>query len=71
MSGKLKELMARAEQWPPAEQEALAAVMLDIENRSMTEEITPEDLAIIDQRIATDKRASDEEVAALFNKYRK
>ena len=71
MSNKLKELMVRAEQWSLEDQEVLASVMEDIENRSTMEEITAEDLAIIDRRIATDKLASDEEVAALFNKYLK
>ena len=71
----LKELMGRAEKWPEADQEALAQVMSDIERRhTQVDELTDEDWKIIDKSVEETHRgkfATDEEVAALFNKYRK
>ncbi len=75
MTEILKELMGRAEKWPATDQQALARVMLDIESRhTQVDDLTEEDWKIIEERAAAARRgeiATDEEVEALFNKYRR
>jgi polyhydroxyalkanoate synthesis regulator phasin len=72
MTQRLKELMKRAENWPAKEQEALADVMDDIEQRhDRIAELTDDDWKVIDQRVAHGDIATDEEVAAVFNRYRR
>jgi len=72
MTQRLKELMKRAESWPAKEQEALADVMDDIEQRhDRIPELTDDDWKVIDQRVALGDIATDEEVAAVFNRYRR
>ena len=75
MTETLKELMGRAEKWPAVDQQALARVMLDIESKhTQVDDLTEEDWKIIDKSVDQTRRgefATEEEMATLFNKYRK
>ena len=75
MNADLKNMLARAENWPEEDQEELAQVALEIEaRRHGVYHATPEELKAIDEALAAVARgeiASDEEVAAVFAKYRR
>jgi hypothetical protein len=70
----LKEVLRRIEAWPEEDQEELAGVARDIEaRRTGTYHATPEELAAIDEalgQVARGERASEEEIAAAFAKFR-
>jgi predicted transcriptional regulator len=75
MNAKLKDIINRVETWPPEAQEELAEVALAIEAQ-LKEDLTlsPEDLEAIDRGLqdAADGRfATDEQVEAVFAKYRR
>jgi hypothetical protein len=70
----LKNLLTRAEKWPADAQADLLHAALVIErNQDEGNELTDEDWAIIDARIAAAARgeiATDTEMESLFSKYR-
>lgn len=70
----LKDVLARAEHWPVSAQNELVRTALAIEqNQDSDFQLTAEDWRIIDERIAGAARseiATDEEVEAVFSKYR-
>jgi predicted transcriptional regulator len=70
----LKDVLARAENWTASAQDRLVQAALEIEQTQDQEfELTEEDWKIIDQRVAASARgefATDQEVEAIFNKYR-
>jgi predicted transcriptional regulator len=70
----LKDVLARAEHWTATAQDRLVQAALEIEQTQDQEfELTEEDWKIIDQRVAASARgefATDQEVEAIFNKYR-
>ena len=74
MNADLRIMLARAEHWPEEDQEELAQVALEIEaRRHGVYHATPEELTAIDEALAAVARgevASDEDVAAVFAKYR-
>ena len=71
MSDKLKELLVRVEAWPEEAQEELIESVHAIERRHMVDdELTEEDWKIINERLKRRDLASDEDVQALFDKYR-
>jgi predicted transcriptional regulator len=74
MTISLKKVLTRAETWSEQEQEELAQVALEIEaRRHGVYHATPEELKAIDEALAEVARgeiASDEEVQAVFAKYR-
>jgi hypothetical protein len=75
MNADLRKMLARAENWPDEDQEELAQAALEIEaRRHGVYHATPEELKAIDEALAAVARgeiASDEEVEAVFAKYRR
>ena len=71
----LKDVLVRAALWPASAQEDLVNAALIIERNQDAEfEFTPADWKIIDERMAGAARgeiATDEEMEALFAKYRR
>lgn len=74
MTINLKKVLTRAESWSEQDREELAQVALEIEaRRHGLYHATPEELKAIDEALAEVARgeiASDEEVEAVFAKYR-
>ncbi|WP_322513964.1 hypothetical protein SR870_12935 [Rhodopseudomonas palustris] len=75
MSADLKALIERAENWPEAAREELAAIAEQIEGELQAHEYSASDdeLRVIDAATASldrGERASDDEVAAAFAKFR-
>jgi hypothetical protein len=75
MTKRLKELMQRAETWPDEVQERAIASLEAIEElQSRGDDLTDKDWEIIGQRIDAARRgeiATDEEVAAVFDRHRR
>ena len=75
MTINLKNVLSRAETWSEQDQEELAQVALEIEaRRHGLYRASPDELKAIDEALAAVARgeiASDEEVEAVFAKYRK
>ena len=75
MNAKLKDIIERVETWPPAAQDELAQIALEIEAELSGEYVaTPEELEAIDRGLrdaAEGRFATEEEVAAVFAKYRR
>lgn len=74
MTINLKNVLARAETWSEQDQEELAQLALEIEaRRHGLYRASPEELKAIDEAleaVARGEIASDEEVEAVFAKYR-
>ncbi len=75
MNAKLKELLERVETWPETKQEEAVQSLLAIE-REIAEpyELSNEDRAAIDRSLEEMRQgrfATDEQVAAVFNRYRR
>lgn len=74
-SKPLGTLLERAESWPDEAQAELVRFMIDMEAKHFgVYRLDAEDRARIERSLAAAKRgefATDEEVAALFNRYRK
>ncbi|HEV3183619.1 MAG TPA: hypothetical protein VGZ49_02000 [Xanthobacteraceae bacterium] len=75
MNAELRTMLARIERWPEEDQEELAQVALEIEaRRHGVYHATLDELRAIDEASAAVERgevASDEEVEAVFAKYRR
>jgi hypothetical protein len=75
MNADVKNALERVPSWPQEDQEELAQIALEIEaRRHGVYHATPEELAAIDEALAAVSRgeiASDEEVEAVFAKYRR
>jgi len=75
MTINLRNVLARAEKWPEQDQEELAQVAIEIEaRRHGVYRATPEELHALDAAMTAVQRgdvASDEEVEAVFAKYRR
>jgi predicted transcriptional regulator len=75
MNADIKNTLERVPSWPQEDQEELAQVALEIEaRRHGVYHATPEELAAIDEALAAVSRgeiATDEEVEAVFAKYRR
>jgi hypothetical protein len=71
----LEALMERAASWPDEAQAELVKFMIDTEAKHFgVYHLDPEDRARIEQSLASARRgefASDDEVAELFNRYRR
>ncbi len=74
MNAHLKKVLVRAESWSEQEQEELVHVAMEIEaRRHGPYKATAEELKAIDEALAAVERgevASDEEIEAIFAKYR-
>jgi predicted transcriptional regulator len=75
MNANVKHVLSRVERWPEDDQDELAQFALEIEaRRHGVYQTTPEELQAIDEALAAVARgeiASDEEVEAVFAKYRR
>jgi predicted transcriptional regulator len=75
MNAELRTMLTRIERWPEEDQEELAQIALEIEaRRHGVYQATPDELRAIDEALAAVERgevASDEEVEAVFAKYRR
>ena len=75
MNAKLKELLERAKTWPEAKQEEAVQSLLAIEQEiAEPYELSNEDRAAIDRSLEEMRQgrfATDERVAAVFNRYRR
>ena len=75
MNADVKTMLSRVERWPEEDQDELAQVAVEIEaRRHGVYHASPEELQAIDEALAAVARgeiASDEEVEAVFAKYRR
>ncbi len=75
MTSHLKEVLERVETWSEQDQEKLAQVILEVEAQLLiSDDLTPEQLKAIEEGVAAADRgeiASDEQVKALFAKFRR
>jgi hypothetical protein len=67
---QVKEILDRVLTWPQADQEKVARFARQVERRRDDDDLTEEEWRIIGERAARRDLASDEEVEALFRRYR-
>jgi len=67
---QVKEILDRVLSWPPSDQERVARFVQEFERLRRSDDITEDEWQIIEQRAARRALASDEEVEALFRRYR-
>ena len=73
MSNRFRQIARRVEDWPEADQENAAEILLALEaERAMPAELSPDDVAAL-QQSAEDERlgryASEAEVTAIFRRF--
>ena len=67
---QVKEILDRVLTWPQADQEKVARFARQVEQRRDDDHITEEEWRIIEERAARRDLASDEDVEAVFSRYR-
>jgi hypothetical protein len=67
---QVKEILDRVLTWEPDDQERVARFVRAVEQRRSSDDITDEEWKIIEQRAARRDLATDEEVEAIFSRYR-
>ena len=67
---QVKEILDRVLTWPQADQEKVARFARQVEQRHEGDDLTDEEWRIIEERAARRDLASDEEVEAVFSRYR-
>jgi hypothetical protein len=67
---QVKEILDRVLTWPPEDQEKVARFARAVEQRR-ADDITDDEWRIIEQRAARRDLATDEEVEAVFSRYRR
>ena len=67
---QVKEILDRVLTWPQADQEKVAGFAREVEQRRDDEDISEAEWRIIEERAARRDLASDEEVEAVFSRYR-
>jgi hypothetical protein len=67
---QVKAILDRVLTWPEEEQERVALFVREVERRRGDDDITDDEWKIIEQRAQRRDLASDEEVEALFSRYR-
>jgi len=67
---QVKEILDRVLSWPQADQEKIARFARQIERARDDDDISEDEWRIIEERAARRDLASDEEVEALFSRYR-
>jgi hypothetical protein len=67
---QVKAILDRVLTWPEDEQERVARFVREVERRRGDDDITDDEWKIIEERAQRRDLASDEEVEALFGRYR-
>jgi hypothetical protein len=67
---QVKEILDRVLTWPEADQEKVARFARQVERVRDDDDISEDEWRIIEERAARRDLASDEEVEALFSRYR-
>jgi len=67
---QVKAILDRVLTWPEEEQERVALFVREVERRRGDDDITDDEWKIIEERARRRDLASDEEVEALFGRYR-
>jgi hypothetical protein len=67
---QVKEILDRVLTWPQADQEKVARFARQVEQRRDDDELTEDEWRTIAERAARRDLASDEEVEAVFSRYR-
>ena len=67
---QVKELLDRVLTWPADDQARLARFVHEVEQRRGGDDITDDEWKIIEERAARRDLATDEEVEAVFSRYR-
>jgi hypothetical protein len=67
---QVKAILDRVLTWPEEEQERVALFVREVERRRGDDDITDDEWKIIEERAQQRDLASDEEVEALFSRYR-
>jgi hypothetical protein len=68
MNKHLDEAIHRLRDLPEDRQQAAAALLLDFLDHDPTDDLTPEQIAEIERRLAEDDIATEEEVTAFFHR---
>jgi hypothetical protein len=68
MNKHLDEAINRLRDLPEDRQQAAAALLLDFLDHDPTDDLTPEQIAEIERRLAEDDIATEEEVTAFFHR---
>ena len=67
---QVKEILDRVLSWPAEDQEKLARFVREVEQHRGGDDLTDEEWRLVEQRAARQDLANDEEVEALFSRYR-
>ncbi len=67
---QVKEILDRVLTWQQADQEKVVRFVRQVEQRHGVDDITEDEWRIIEERAARRDLASDEEVEAVFSRYR-
>lgn len=68
---QVKEILDRVLTWPEADQEKVARFVEVVEQHRASDDLSDHDWDVIEERAARRDLASDEEVKALFGRYRR
>jgi hypothetical protein len=67
---QFKEILEKVLAWPPEDQERVVRFVHEIEQLRNVEDLTEDEWRIIEERARRRELASDEEVEAVFSRYR-
>jgi hypothetical protein len=67
---QFREILEKVLTWPPEDRERVARFVHEIEQHRNVEDLTEDDWRIIEERARRRELASDEQVEAVFSRYR-